>query len=278
MGKGHAAAGVDGHSRPDPQKRPRPQLVLFHAQRQSRRHFSRQPEHARGLRRRQRRLHRFARVSADHIEPEIFFTLNPATELMLGVSSSFETRQGGDLAAIASAPDSLHPFVEKSQSNRLTTQVKLERKVANGHLLTLKNSVNHFQRDISIRDANFHRQQLASYSELSFLRRTRKHATVAGVNYLTDAFDEKRLQPGVLLHAAGCIIRSSSIPRFLQKVYWHIKMRRRRSSPGDSTPISKRTSMRPNCLLIIPTRRFERTMNRQASRLSSRPGTNSIYF
>ncbi|MDZ7288441.1 MAG: TonB-dependent receptor [candidate division KSB1 bacterium] len=126
------------------------------------------------------------------LNPKFFLTLNPATELMLGISSSFETRQGGDMAAIASAPDSLHPFVEKSQSNRLTTQVKLERKLANGHLLTLKNSVNHFQRDISIRDTNFHGSQLASYSELSFLRRTRKHATVVGVNYFTDAFDEKR--------------------------------------------------------------------------------------
>ncbi|MBU0711359.1 TonB-dependent receptor [bacterium] len=124
------------------------------------------------------------------LNPKFFYYFDDATTLMLGISSSFEHRAGGDIYAIQNTPDSLHSFIEKNKSNRTTSQLKFEKKYRNGNILTFKNSINDFQRDIFVTNNNFGGEQISSYSDLSYLLKTQKHNIVFGYNLLTDAFVE----------------------------------------------------------------------------------------
>jgi len=126
------------------------------------------------------------------LNPKFFYYFDDATTLMLGISSFFENREGGDIYAIQNTPDSLHAFIEKNKSNRLTTQLKFEKKFKNGNIFTFKNSINDFQRDIKVADSNFGGEQVSSYSDLSYLLKRKKHTTVFGFNYLTDTFNENK--------------------------------------------------------------------------------------
>ncbi|MBC8182895.1 TonB-dependent receptor [candidate division KSB1 bacterium] len=126
------------------------------------------------------------------LNPKLFYYFDESATLMLGISSSFDNRKGGDIYAIENAPDSVHTFVEHSKSNRLTTQLKFEKRFNNGNVLTFKNSINNFQRDISVTNTNFSGEQFSSYSELSYLMKTKKHNTVLGLNFISDAFDENK--------------------------------------------------------------------------------------
>lgn len=127
--------------------------------------------------------------------PKLFYYFNNSTDLLFGISSSFENRVGGDIFAIENAPDSSHVFIEKNKSNRITSQLKFEKKFKNYNTLIFKNSISNFQRNISVSSANFNGNQTSSYSELSFLVRTNKHNTVFGLNLITDAFNENKADP-----------------------------------------------------------------------------------
>ncbi len=126
------------------------------------------------------------------LNPKFFYYFDNATTFMIGVSSSFENREGGDIYAIQNAPDSIHTFVDNNKSNRLTTQLKFEKQFKNGNRFTFKNSMNDFQREILAANNNFGGEQISSYSDLSYLLKTQKHDIVLGLNYLTDVFNENK--------------------------------------------------------------------------------------
>lgn len=126
------------------------------------------------------------------LNPKFFYYFNNTTNLMLGISSSFENREGGDIYAIKNNPDSIHTFVEKNKSSRLTTQLKFEKRSKKGNTFTFKNSFNDFQRDIRANNNNFGGEQISSYSELSYLLKTETHDIVFGLNFNTDSFNENK--------------------------------------------------------------------------------------
>jgi len=127
------------------------------------------------------------------LSPKLFYYFNDSTTLMLSVLSSFENRIGGDIFAIENSPDSIHTYVEKNKSSRITSQLKFETRLNRGNTLTFKNSVNRFQRSISSSTANFSGQQISSYSELSYLLKTKQHDLVFGSNLVTDSFNENKI-------------------------------------------------------------------------------------
>ena len=104
------------------------------------------------------------------------YTFNPrafyyshSTTVSLGLNTSFEDRTGGDMQVIAGNGDATHTYFEKNKSRRYATQFKIEKKLANKSILTAKNSIGYFARDISLSDYNFSGTQLASYSEINIL-------------------------------------------------------------------------------------------------------------
>ena len=120
--------------------------------------------------------------------PKFFYYPDNSTTFMLGISSSFEDRKGGDIYAIQNAPDSIHTYLEYNKSNRLTALGKFRKQFENGNRITFKHSINEFKRKIYVTDNKFGGKQISGYSDLSYLMKTRKHDIVLGLNYHSDRF------------------------------------------------------------------------------------------
>lgn len=119
--------------------------------------------------------------------PRVFFYGN-STTVSLGVNTSFEDRIGGDMKVIEGNGDATHTYFEKNKSGRYATQLKIEKKFSNKSVLTAKNSVGYFDRDIRLADYSFSGKQVASYSEVSYLSPGLKSEWVSGANLWTDNF------------------------------------------------------------------------------------------
>ncbi len=78
------------------------------------------------------------------LNPKIYYALNDRTKLMVGLSTAYENMAGGDMTAIKDGATALHPYVEKSKSNRTYSQLELNSSLDNGTTITFKNSVGYF--------------------------------------------------------------------------------------------------------------------------------------
>jgi iron complex outermembrane receptor protein len=131
--------------------------------------------------------------------PKIFLYFNNSTSLVGSITSSFENREGGDIIAIEKTSDSLHTFIENNKSNRLTSQLKFEKKFSLGNVLTLKNSMNYYKRDFSKNSFNLNGSQLSSYSEFSYFIQRALHNTVVGLSFITDNFKQDNNRYGSVM-------------------------------------------------------------------------------
>lgn len=125
------------------------------------------------------------------LNPKLFFYPSPQTTLSLGVLATGERREGGDMSGIGQEPAVGSPFIELSESTRLTSQARMDHRTNSLSLLTVKNSVSFFDRTIAVPDYRFDGQQVATYSEVSGLRNGDAHDTVVGVDLRTDDFRER---------------------------------------------------------------------------------------
>lgn len=123
--------------------------------------------------------------------PRLFYYADETT-LSFGVNTSFEDRTGGDMKVIEGNGDATHTYFETNKSNRYSTQFKLEKIFENKSILTAKNSVGYFSREISLSDYNFSGNQISSYSEVSYLIPNEKSEWVMGSNLWTDRFTQSQ--------------------------------------------------------------------------------------
>jgi iron complex outermembrane receptor protein len=122
--------------------------------------------------------------------PKLFYYFNDSTSLIAGLTLSYDNRKGGDIYAINNAPDSLHSYINSSNSSRTISILKFTKKFSSGSNLTFKNSISSFNRDISVSSALFKGNQISSFSELSYLSRSINNNLVLGLNFNTDRFTE----------------------------------------------------------------------------------------
>lgn len=132
--------------------------------------------------------------------PRFFYYANPATTVSFGVNASTENRVGGDMQVIGGQADNLHTYAERNRTGRVSTQFRFDKTLANRAVLTLKNSVGYFARvltrpdgltatpSVARPDYRFGGQQLASFSEISYLRPGAQFEWVMGGNVWTDQF------------------------------------------------------------------------------------------
>lgn len=125
------------------------------------------------------------------VNPTFFYNFNENSNLRVGINSSFENRLGGDIIAIEDKPNSEHPFTEENQSARLSSQVTYQKKFSDQANLSIRNSINYFDRKIEIPDFSFEGQQIASFSEATYTITKEKTDWAFGANILTDNFEEK---------------------------------------------------------------------------------------
>ncbi len=126
------------------------------------------------------------------INPSFFYNFNNKSKLRISLNTGFEDRWGGDLTLIENkgATDN-HQYSERNLSQRIANQIRFDHQISDHQTLTLRNSVNYFDRIIELPDFSFKGKQLASFSEAAYSSRHTKMEWVLGTNLWTDRFDER---------------------------------------------------------------------------------------
>ena len=124
------------------------------------------------------------------LSPRFFFYPNNKTRLVIGNSTSYQNRKGGDVFVIRGDADSFHQYFENNDSLRNITTFQLERQFANGDRLLARQSLAFFNRELEIPDYGFKGRQFNSYTDISYLRTVSDHVLVFGFNAVYDQFRE----------------------------------------------------------------------------------------
>ena len=125
-----------------------------------------------------------------NFNPKVFYYIDPSSSVSLGLNTNFENRIGGDMNVINNQADNTHTFYEQDKSERYSTQFKYEKTFKDKTVLTAKNSISWFSRDIEMPSYLFSGHQTSSFSEISYLIPGEKSEWIAGINEWTDNFAE----------------------------------------------------------------------------------------
>ena len=131
-------------------------------------------------------------VQLTNVNPRLYYYASDSTTLYAGLNATVETRAGGYLPALDNPATA--GYTERNRSERYSTQLRLDTRLGRGRLLTVKNSVSSFRRDLLAGASYFAGRQLSTYSEASLLLPLGPHRTVLGANGLTDDFRETTAQ------------------------------------------------------------------------------------
>jgi len=129
-------------------------------------------------------------TNAFTVSPRFFFYPDEKTHLIIGNTTSYQNRKGGDVFVIRGKGDDFHQYFENNNSIRNITTFQLERQFADGSRLVAKQSLAFFNREIEIPDYRFEGRQFNSYTDISYLRTVNDHVLVLGFNAVYDQFRE----------------------------------------------------------------------------------------
>jgi outer membrane receptor for ferrienterochelin and colicins len=132
------------------------------------------------------------RTNSFNLTPRLFFYLDDQTRLTIGNSTSYQSREGGDVFVIRDRADGLHRYFEKNNSLRNITTLQFDRSFSGGRRVTARQSLAFFDRQIEIPDYEFKGRQFNSYTDISYFHPLNKHALVFGFNAVYDRFKERR--------------------------------------------------------------------------------------
>ncbi|MEO0339771.1 MAG: TonB-dependent receptor, partial [Bacteroidota bacterium] len=124
------------------------------------------------------------------VSPRFFWYPNEQTTLWVGLNGTFENRVGGDIEVIDGNPGPDNVFSEENLSTRLSSQISFERQYDNGDQFRIRNSINFFDREINVPDFRFVGEQVASFTEVSYLTGNENSQWTFGANLVTDNFVE----------------------------------------------------------------------------------------
>lgn len=132
------------------------------------------------------------RTNSFNLNPRFFFSLSDSTRLIVGSSTSYQNRKGGDVFVIRGHADDFHQYFENNNSLRNVTTLQFEKEFVGGSRLVAKQSLAFFIREIEIPNYLFEGRQFDSYTDVSYFRTANNHALVFGVNAVYDQFRESR--------------------------------------------------------------------------------------
>jgi outer membrane receptor for ferrienterochelin and colicins len=133
----------------------------------------------------------FTEVPSDFnftLHPRLFFNLSPKTSLVIGLFYNLDNRSGGDIDAVKSGRDSIHPFLETEKTFRNTGDLTLTSTHQKTGTITFKTAGSSFQRDLNSNGFVFNGIQYSFYNELNDVVSFKKHTLVAGLNYTAETF------------------------------------------------------------------------------------------
>lgn len=126
------------------------------------------------------------------LNPKLWLYLNDRTTLNIGLNTTIENRIGGDLDYINGLGNAQHSYFEQNKTGRYSSQLQLDHKLNDNEKLTFKNSVSYFYRNIALPDYRFSGVQVSSYSEANYSFTGKRSDWIAGLNLLTDRFEEEK--------------------------------------------------------------------------------------
>jgi outer membrane receptor for ferrienterochelin and colicins len=132
------------------------------------------------------------RTRSFNLSPRFFFRLDDETRLVVGNTTSYQNRTGGDVFRIRDRADAVHQYFEQNNSLRNITTLQLDRTLPGGRRLVARQSLAFFKREIEIPDYLFEGDQFNSYTDVSYFHPVKNHALVFGFNAVYDRFKEGR--------------------------------------------------------------------------------------
>ncbi|HEY9000987.1 MAG TPA: TonB-dependent receptor [Mucilaginibacter sp.] len=126
------------------------------------------------------------------LNPKLFFYLDKRTTFIAGINATVEDRIGGDMQYLSGNGDTQHSYFEQNKTGRYSSQLELDHNINEREKWIIKNSVSYFGRSVTLPDYRFSGLQISSYSEANYAYSSAKMDWVAGLNYLTDNFNEDR--------------------------------------------------------------------------------------
>lgn len=138
------------------------------------------------------------KLSKFNFNPKLFFYPNNQTSLYFGGTITREFREGGDMFLIDNfTSNDQHFYSDLQESNRYTTQFKLDHAINENQSLQFKNSFNVFDRYLNIQQdsignsAIFGGTQNSHFSELTYGIQGSNHEWIIGTSYISDDFVRK---------------------------------------------------------------------------------------
>ena len=131
------------------------------------------------------------RTASFNLSPRLFF-FGDKNRLVVGNSTSYQNRKGGDVSVIRGRADDFHQYFETNNSLRNITTLQFEKEFEDGSRLVAKQSLAFFSRKIEIPNYLFKGRQFDSYTDVSYLKTVNNHAFVFGLNAVYDQFRESR--------------------------------------------------------------------------------------
>lgn len=126
-----------------------------------------------------------------NVNPRLFFYPDDKTRLMIGNSTTYQNRKGGDVFVIRNQGDDFHRYFEKNNSLRNITTLQFDRDFSEGRRIVAKQSIAFFNREIEIPDYRFKGNQFNSYTDVSYFHPVKNHALIFGFNAVYDQFKEE---------------------------------------------------------------------------------------
>jgi iron complex outermembrane receptor protein/outer membrane receptor for ferrienterochelin and colicins len=138
------------------------------------------------------------RTNSFNINPRLFFYADDKTRFVIGNTTSYQNRKGGDVFTIRGQADDFHQYFETNNSFRNITTVQFDRDFEGGRKIIARQSLAFFNREIEIPNYGFKGQQFNSYTDVSYFHPIENHALVFGFNAVYDSFKEDSSSAGII--------------------------------------------------------------------------------
>lgn len=122
------------------------------------------------------------------IHPRFFFNPSEKTDVIIGISSNYDKRQGGDIYAVRNGANATHSFLQKDFFFRNTLDVTITRHFSKNNSICIKTAGSSFDRKANYSGFTFNASQYSSYSEINDVFLYKKHTLVAGLNFISESF------------------------------------------------------------------------------------------
>ncbi len=122
------------------------------------------------------------------VTPTLFININNKNNLIIGLTTTYENRLGGDINVVKNVPDSSHLFYEHNETRYLSGNITFTHTFTNKSKLTFRDNISNFNRTLKTNTNIFEGNQLTSFSEAAYLLTNKNHSWVSGINLYFDSF------------------------------------------------------------------------------------------